>query len=57
MKTCPNCTRYDYNMVELELMLRTQIQCKGGYKGEQFEYCPWCGHKLIYKDTTKKDTK
>ncbi len=34
-------------MDDLGIMMRSQIQCKGGYKGEAFVYCPWCGKELI----------
>ena len=50
MKVC-SCTQYEENMQELRFMLHTQIHCKGGYKGEPFEYCPWCGTKLIVNES------
>lgn len=46
MKKC-NCPRWEHDMDDLGIMMRSQIQCKGGYKGEAFVYCPWCGKELI----------
>ncbi len=49
MRIC-RCARWESNTTELEIMMRSQIVCKGGYKGEPFEYCPWCGKELIAVD-------
>lgn len=56
MKLC-RCDRWKFNMAEIKIILRSPLQCAGGYTGEAFEYCPWCGKELITVDPKKEAEK
>ena len=45
--TCPNCERFEENIMVINALMTFAWAHRQDYTGEIFEYCPRCGTKLV----------
>lgn len=47
----PCCQDYIENIkiINSEFLMAWVHECKGGYTGKLFVYCPWCSKLLVYE--------
>ena len=57
MKKC-NCEDWEPNIEIINGMINTQAAHswgnKDGYEGKPFDFCPWCGERLVDDDGRPK---
>ena len=44
---CPNCERFKENIKAINAIMTFAWVHRQDYAGEIFEFCPWCGTKLV----------
>jgi hypothetical protein len=42
-----DCAKWEHNMPALNsILMMHQVRVKNAFKGDKFEFCPWCAKEL-----------